>query len=192
MKKILPIILLMIAAVAGARETGDIPAGRYIVISKADYTLTLYEADGTPIFSTVCSVGRNMGDKERVGDCRTPEGTFEIGSIEDASQWRHNIRDGRGAVRGVYGPFFMRLRVPGNNTIGIHGTLFNETMGSRASLGCIRLQDEEVLKLRSMIHIGTKVTVLPEGVSNPDALPVVVPQLASPHHPTNPRVAVEE
>ncbi len=166
--------------------------GRYIIISKADYTLTLYEADGTPIFTTVCSVGRNMGDKQRVGDKRTPEGTFEIGSIEDASVWHHNIRDGRGSVGGVYGPYFMRLRVPGNNSIGIHGTLFNETMGTRASLGCVRLQDEECLRLRGMIHIGTKVTVLPEGVHNDNILPIVVPQLASPHHPTNPNIEVEE
>lgn len=179
----------MVAVAAFA--AGD-TAGRYIVISKADYTLTLYEADGKPIFTTVCSVGRNMGDKQRVGDKKTPEGTFEIGSIEDASVWRHNIRDGRGSVGGVYGPFFMRLRVPGNNTIGIHGTLFNETMGSRASLGCVRLQDEEVLRLRKMIHVGTKVTILPEGVHNDNILPIVVPQLASPRHSTNPKIEVEE
>lgn len=186
MKKILTLLILFIG-LATATNAGE----RYIVISKADYTLTLYEGDGTPIFTTVCSVGKNMGDKTRVGDCKTPEGTFEIGSIEDASVWHHNCRDGRTRA-GVYGPYFLRLRVPGNNSIGIHGTLFNETMGTRASLGCIRLQDEEVLRLRNMIHTGTKVTVLPEGVSNPNTLPVVVPQLASPRHPTNPSIEVEE
>lgn len=190
MRKLLNLVLMLFVGVSASYSADT--SGRYIVISKADYTLTLYEKDGTPIFTTVCSVGRNMGDKQRVGDCRTPEGTFEIGSIEDASVWKHNNRDGRGAVGGVYGPYFMRLRVPGNNSIGIHGTLFNETMGSRASLGCIRLQDEEVLKLRSMIHVGVKVTVLPEGVSNDKTLPIVVPQLASPKHPTNPNILVEE
>lgn len=164
----------------------------YIIVSKADYTLTLYNENDEPVFTTVCAVGQNMGDKQRQGDRRTPEGTFEIGSIEDASVWKHNCRDGRGPVGGVYGPYFMRLRVPGNNSIGIHGTLFNERMGQRASLGCIRLQDEECEKLRKMIHTGIKVTVLPEGVSNPRALPVVVPQLASPRHPTNPKIEVEE
>lgn len=186
MNKIIAITLLVAASALTA-----VGADRYIVVSKADYTLTLYEGDGTPIFTTVCSVGKNMGDKTRVGDCKTPEGTFEIGSIEDASVWHHNCRDGR-TRPGVYGPYFMRLRVPGNNSIGIHGTLFNETMGTRASLGCIRLQDEEMLRLRSMVHAGIKVTVLPEGESNPATLPIVVPQLASPRHPTNPNIEVEE
>ena len=190
MRRVVTALMLLILTVSGLRAEDT--SGRYIVVSKADYTLTLYERDGTPIFTTVCSVGRNMGDKQRVGDCRTPEGTFEIGSIEDASVWKHNNRDGRGKVGGVYGPYFMRLRVPGNNTIGIHGTLFNETMGSRASLGCVRIQDEEMLKLRSMVHVGVKVTILPEGVSNENTLPIVVPQLASPRHPTNPTILVEE
>jgi len=186
MTRILTLIIAIVACAltSAARE-------RYIVISKADYTLTLYDENDNPIFSTVCSVGKNRGDKQRTGDCKTPEGTFEIGSIEDASVWGHNCNDGR-SRRGVYGPYFMRLRVPGNNSIGIHGTLFNGSMGSRASLGCIRLQDEEAEKLRSMIHTGIKVTILPEGVHNERTLPIVVPQLASPNHPTNPKVEVEE
>lgn len=186
MKKYLFAIFLGFAAVLQGAAVEP-----YIVVSKADYTLTLYDESDEPVFTTVCSVGKNKGDKQRQGDCRTPEGTFEIGSIEDASVWKHNTRGG-GVRRGVYGPYFMRLRVPGNNSIGIHGTLFNETMGSRASLGCIRLQDEECLKLRNMIHVGIKVTVLPEGVSNPRTLPIVVPQLASPKHPTNPQIEIEE
>ncbi len=186
MNRIILAISLITAALS--LQAGE----RYIVISKADYTLTLYDEQDRPIFTTVCAVGQNMGDKQRQGDRKTPEGTFEIGSIEDASVWKHNCRDGRGAVGGVYGPYFMRLRVPGNNSIGIHGTLFNERMGQRASLGCIRLQDEECEKLRNMIHVGIKVTILPEGVSNPRTLPIVVPQLASPRHPTNPKIEVEE
>lgn len=186
MKRPLLLIIALIVAL-GAAFAGE----RHIVISKADYTLTLYDEDDNPIFTTVCSVGKNRGDKQRQGDCKTPEGTFEIGSIEDASVWGHNCNDGR-QRRGVYGPYFMRLRVPGNNSIGIHGTLFNGSMGSRASLGCIRLQDEEAEKLRSMIHTGIKVTILPEGVSNKRTLPIVVPQLASPNHPTNPKMEVEE
>ena len=50
MTRILTLIIAIVACAltSAARE-------RYIVISKADYTLTLYDENDNPIFSTVCS-----------------------------------------------------------------------------------------------------------------------------------------
>lgn len=152
-----------------------------IVVSKADHTLTVVDDSGHSLFSTLCSVGRNYGNKERRGDCRTPEGTFFIRTIEDCRSWLHDCHDGRGRVRGVYGPYFLRLGgVPHCNSIGIHGTCFNATMGTHTTLGCIRVQNGELVKLMKYIERGTTVEILPEGVPYEPALPVVLPQLGSP------------
>ncbi len=157
------------------------PNGNVIIISKADYTLTVVDSIGHPIFSTLCSVGRNYGNKQRQGDKRTPEGTFFICSVEDASDWGKDCHDGRGKRCGVYGPWFLRLgNVPGCTSIGIHGTCFNGTMGSHTSLGCIRLQNEEIERLVPMVGVGTEVVILPEGQHYDNSLPYMVPQLHSP------------
>lgn len=172
--------LLLLASVIVASAI-QLNAKNKIIISKADYTLTVINEDGEPIFSTLCSVGRNYGNKERQGDKKTPEGTFYIKSIENALKWRHNIHNGRGHVTGVYGPWFLRLGgVPNCNSIGIHGTCFNATMGTHTSLGCIRLQNEEVEKLVDLVETGTVVEILPEGESYDNALPYMLPQLGSP------------
>ena len=43
----------------------------------------------------------------------------------------------------------------------IHGTNAPSTIGSRASSGCIRMANEDVIDLYSRVKVGTKVVVLP-------------------------------
>lgn len=126
---------------------------RYITISKGKFKLSVIENEDT-LFQCHVAVGKNYGNKTKTGDKKTPEGTFTICSIENSSHWKHDFRDGKGLCKGAYGPYFFRLKVPKFNSIGIHGTCLPESIGTRSSEGCIRLNNSDLQKLKSFIFIG--------------------------------------
>ena len=127
----------------------------FIVISKKDLTLTVYArsngGDTIAIASFPVCMGKNKGNKEGSGDMRTPESPagepFSITMIQDASTWTHDFGDGRGSIL-AYGNWFLRLKTPFNG-IGIHGSTNNEnSVPGRASEGCIRLLDKDIITLK--------------------------------------------
>lgn len=127
----------------------------FIVISKKDLQLIVYARSGNDTIALaaypVC-VGKNKGQKQGKGDMRTPESSiespFSITNIQDASTWTHDFGDGRGAIL-AYGHWFLRLKTPGHNGIGIHGSTNNEnTVPGRGSEGCIRLLDKDIIQLK--------------------------------------------
>ncbi len=123
----------------------------FIVISKQELKLYVCEAledDTVRIAEFPVCLSRNLGQKERVGDMKTPESSwdkpFKITQIQDASGWVHDFGDGRGAIL-AYGNWFMRLQTPGFSGIGIHGSTNNEdTVPGRDSEGCIRLLNADL------------------------------------------------
>ncbi|MBQ3820955.1 MAG: L,D-transpeptidase [Bacteroidales bacterium] len=136
--------------------------GETIVIDKQNFTLTLQAADGTPVKMYRIACGTGFGNKTRRGDHKTPEGTFRINQILNARGLSHDFGDGRGPVRNAYGPWFLRLDVPGYRDIGIHGTHLPESIGTRATEGCIRLTNEDIADLKSRVRLGMSVTILPD------------------------------
>ena len=130
-----------------------------IVISKESMTLTLYDADGNVVMHCPVAVGRNYGNKQKVGDMRTPEGEFSVSQIQDASAWTHDFKDGKGVIAGCYGNWFIRLKTPPHSGIGIHGTHAPESIGTRATEGCVRLNNADLDKLKPLVRVGMKVTI---------------------------------
>lgn len=137
-------------------------AGNTVVICKKDMKLRVIDNTGKVVFTTGIACGVNRGNKTRRGDHKTPEGSFKICQIAPSSGWTHDFRDGKGSVKGAYGPWFMRLAVPKFTHIGIHGTHDPASIGHRASEGCVRVENNNLKKLRQMVGIGTKVVILPE------------------------------
>lgn len=142
----------------------------FIVMSKKDYYLYVYEAQGKDTVMLArydCAFGLKKGNKERRGDMRTPNSTmkkpFTISQIADASTWRHDFGDGRGNIKS-YGDYFLRLVTPGHSGIGIHGSTNNaESVPGRASEGCIRLKDADIIDLRkNYAFMGMKVIIKSE------------------------------
>ena len=85
----------------------------------------------------------------------------------DASKWKHDFGDGRGNILS-YGHWFMRLATPGSKGIGIHGSTNNrESVPGRASEGCIRLLDEDIIDLyKNYAFVGMKVVIKAEDVDD--------------------------
>jgi len=139
-----------------------------IVIKKKEFKLYLYK--GNCLIRTYpIAIGKNPGDKKEVGDCRTPEGDFYINSIEDSSSWVHDFGDGKGPIKGAYGPWFLRLYTGADRTksgkawegIGIHGTHDPSSIGKMASEGCIRMRNEDIVELKEKVKLGTPVKIEP-------------------------------
>ncbi len=138
---------------------GDPNKADYIVISKESMTLNLYDTDGGLIFSFPVALGKNYGNKTEKGDLKTPEGEFTISQIQDSSTWTHDFNDGKGEIAGSYGNWFLRLATSPHTGIGIHGTHAPESIGTRATEGCIRLNNADLDKLKPLVRLGMKVTI---------------------------------
>ena len=141
------------------KQLDDIPEARIIVVSKQDMRLRVYDYKGTRLMDYGIACGKNFGQKHKVGDMKTPEGMFFVQSIENASERTHDFGDGRGEIQGAYGPYFIRLDTPGNKGIGIHGTHDTLSIGTRATEGCIRLNNNDLVELVNVVRPGMMVLV---------------------------------
>lgn len=149
-------LLILIFAIFIA---STIVAENRIVVSKKEMTLTVYNDSDSILLKTKISCGKNFGNKTRRGDNKTPEGTFKINMIQPSSQWTWDFKDGKGKIKGAYGPYFLRLKTPITTMIGIHGTCYPELIGTRTSSGCVRIHNDEMLKLVKLVKVGTNVTI---------------------------------
>jgi len=127
-----------------------------IVIDKSRYILEVRNSEGKKVSEFPVSIGSNpdLKDKERVGDCRTPEGEFTVSKLHDASDWRFEEEL-------AYGPWFIRLLTAPWTGIGIHGTNEEYLIGAPATHGCIRLDSRNIDKVKRAVDIGTLVTIVP-------------------------------
>ncbi len=141
--------------------------GSFIVISKKDLNLRVYSKDSVLLAEYPVCLSKNKGNKERKGDMKTPESPtgkpFKITAIQDASTWTHDFKDGRGSIK-AYGHWFLRLLTPGHTGIGIHGSTNNEnSVPGRASEGCIRLRDADIITLKEKYaYVGMPVVIKAE------------------------------
>lgn len=136
---------------------------RYLDIDKNNLMLHVIEQTDTVASFPIC-VGKNLGQKIKSGDHKTPEGKFTISKIQNSSSWKHDFKDGKGLTKGAYGPWFFRLKTPMSNHIGIHGTCFPESIGKRESEGCIRLKNEDLYELYKFVYVGMTVVIRKDSI----------------------------
>lgn len=157
----IPYLLLIPATIWYYKKLNAIANSSFIVVNKQDMMLFHYNYKGELLQKAPIATGRIAGNKSAKGDMKTPEGVFEAVNIENASDWTHDFEDGKGVIEGAYGPYFIRLAVPGQKGIGIHGTHDNASLGNRASEGCIRLKNENLIELVKHLTLPVTVVVTP-------------------------------
>lgn len=159
---IVPLLMLIGVTYWYFKELKEIKNSNFIIINKANMTLSQYNYKGELLHQFKVATGKNFGNKKVKGDCKTPEGVFAIEEVVDASTWSHDFKDDElGEIQGAYGPNFIRLKVPGQKGIGIHGTHDNSSIGKRASEGCIRLNNKDLSVLVSNINTNAVVVITP-------------------------------
>jgi len=174
MKRIFLCIFLLVMAAVPGRSDGPVNSWfdgldttSFLLIDKQKLTLSLVGPGGQVerTFGIACAI--NPGNKLRKKDHRTPEGRFPINQILESGYLSHDFRDGKGPIRGAYGPWFLRLDVPGFIDIGIHGTHLPESIGTRSTEGCIRMRNADIVDLKELVAVGMPVVILPDTLSLP-------------------------
>jgi len=95
----------------------------------------------------------------------TPEGTFIVkNKYDDVLNEMLGVRWlGLGVPHEKDNRAEMDSRAPEGLKYGIHGTNEPESIGNHASGGCIRMTNEEVMELYSLVQAGTKVEIIGSG-----------------------------
>ncbi len=134
----------------------------FLIVDKATMKLYRYDKYGVLQESMGMACSKNFGTKHERRDNRTPEGFFSIAGKYDSTDWLYTDDDGNTSeVKGQFGPRFLRLKVPNTSQIGIHGTCAPWSIGGRRSHGCIRVLNENILRLFDIVEVGWPVIVSP-------------------------------
>lgn len=135
---------------------------KFIVVDKASMRVILYDKYGQELKAYGMACAKNYGTKHKKADSRTPEGFFSLEGKYDSTDWLFTDDNGHTSPKkGQFGPRFLRIKTPVSMQIGIHGTGSPWSIGHRASHGCIRITNENILELYDLVEKGMPVMVLP-------------------------------
>ena len=130
-----------------------IPKARWSLLINKDLNTLYLEADGTRIRSYPIATGK---------DRSTPEGTFKILNHLKNPTWYY---EGKvvppGSPENPLGTRWMGFDRGG---YGLHGTSKPEEIGQFATLGCVRMLNEDIETLFEILPDGTEVTVVAQRV----------------------------
>lgn len=134
----------------------------FIVVDKPSMYVVLYDRCGVEIDRFRMNCSRNYGTKHKRRDNRTPEGFFSAEGIYDSEKWLYTDDDGvTSPVKGQFGPRFIRLKTPVTSQVGIHGTCTPWSLGRRGSHGCIRIHNDNIMRLVEYVEPSTPIIVNP-------------------------------
>jgi murein L,D-transpeptidase YafK len=152
-------------------STDSVENHYYIIVDKSDYELKVYDEDGWYATYPVVFGGKDLGDKMKEGDKKTPNGSFKVVLKKIHPKWGPELLlDYPNEVS--YQKFNERKKrglIPKNARIGdgiaIHATRPEEewTIDSYYNWtdGCVSVKYTEMKDLFSYIPIGTPVTIQP-------------------------------
>ena len=88
----------------------------------------------------------------------TPVGTFKVTTkLEDPVWFNRGVVVPPESPENVLGTRWLGFDIPG---YGIHGTIEPDTIGQQVTAGCVRMRNNEVEELYSIIPLGTEVIVV--------------------------------
>ncbi|MEI7745692.1 MAG: L,D-transpeptidase [Chloroflexota bacterium] len=120
-----------------------------VLLSKNRREILVYQR----IRSFPAAIGRNPGDKRRVGDNRTPE--TPAGRTYTVTGKLHT------SPTSPFGSRYLGLDSPPWRGIAIHGTNEPDTVGTMASHGCARLFNADAEWLYNAVQLGDPVLITP-------------------------------
>lgn len=123
-----------------------------VVIFKRDFEVIALLGDAY-MRSYDCATGK---------DDRTPEGAFVIDVKQVHPDWYYNGRRyPYGSEENILGTRWLAFQdTQEHQGFGIHGTKFPESIGTEASMGCIRLRNEDVEVLFDLVPSGSRVRIV--------------------------------
>lgn len=139
----------------------------FIVVDKPSMFVVLFDRFGREMRAYKMACSKRYGTKHKRRDNRTPEGFFSAEGIYDSTDWLYTDDDGHTSpVKGQFGPRFIRLKTDVTRQVGIHGTCAPWALGRRASHGCIRIHNDNILELVTFAQPGMPIIVNPSARDN--------------------------
>jgi len=165
-------------------------AGRLkLVIWKSNYTVTLYKGE-TPVktYRAVFGKGYQDGDKQRMGDKRTPEGDFYICTMNHSKRFYKFMGLSYPGLKHAEHGLQSRMISPAEyslikkatearqpppwetrlgGAVGLHGRMLDagtaqqHYVGANWTDGCIALDNADIEEIYNVVSLGTPVTILP-------------------------------
>ncbi len=172
----IPLILLMgfelhVSHPITLNKKISIESEYYIIVDKSDYELKVYDQDGWFATYPIVFGSKDLGDKMKEGDKKTPNGTFKVILKKIHPQWGPELLLDYPNEESVQK--FTQRKAAGlisrsakiGNGIAIHATRPEEewTVDSYYNWtdGCVSVKYTEMKDLYSYIPVGTKVTIQP-------------------------------
>ena len=158
-----------------------------LVIQKSRYTTILYKGE-TPVktYQAVFGRGYGDGDKQRMGDRRTPEGDFYICTMNHSKRFYKFMGLSYPGLKHAEGGLRSGMIVPEEyamikkaieerssppwetrlgGAVGIHGRTVGDARPQSGDInwtdGCIALENADVDEIYRVVSLGTPVTILP-------------------------------
>ncbi|HMO61235.1 MAG TPA: L,D-transpeptidase [Ferruginibacter sp.] len=156
-------------AAAPVKKHAEDSAGYYIIIDKSDYELKVYDEEGWYATYPVVFGSKDLGDKMKEGDRRTPDGQYKVILKKMHPKWGPEllldyptaVNVQRFAERKKKGIIPATAKIGGG--IAIHATRPDEewTIDNFYNWtdGCISVKYTEMKDLFSYIPVGTPVTI---------------------------------
>lgn len=132
----------------------DPKAGIHLILKLGERRVYVYQK-GQVKMSFPVAIGREGWE--------TPIGTHQVIQMQQNPVWQHPFT-GQLIPPGSDNPLGVRwigFWTDGTNYIGFHGTPDTASVGQRASHGCVRMYNQDVMKLFDLVRIGTTVEVVP-------------------------------
>ncbi len=149
--------------------TGNAENPYYIIVDKSDYELKVYDDEGWYATYPIVFGSKDLSDKMREGDKRTPDGTFKVIIKKYHKQWGpellldypNDISFQKFSERKSKGLLPRNAKI--GNGIAIHATRPQEewTVDNFYNWtdGCVSVKYTEMKDLFSYIPVGTQVTI---------------------------------
>ena len=143
----------------------------YIIINKSDYELKVYDEEGWYATYPIVFGSKDLGDKMKEGDRKTPDGNFKVIQKKIHPKWSYellldypnDVSIQRFNARKQKGILPKNAKI--GNGIAIHATRPEEewTVDNFYNWtdGCISVKYSEMKDLFSYIPVGTPVTIRP-------------------------------
>ena len=130
-----------IPAAAAAIE----PVGRFVYIDRSARRLELWDRERLLLRTTVAVGAKGM---------ETPTGLFYV-------QWKFvPTAEILGAFAFETSAYSKLSDWPGGGVVGVHGTYWPWLLGKAVSHGCVRVHNRDILKLRSLVQVGTPIRIV--------------------------------
>ena len=118
-----------------------------LLVDKSDNTLQL-KGDGELLKTYVVATGKNNS---------TPVGVFKVtDKLVNPTWYKAGAVVPPGSTDNQLGSRWLGLTAKG---YGIHGTIEPDKLGQQVTAGCVRMKNEEVEELYSLVPPGTEVTI---------------------------------